>query len=204
MKTVIIFGGSGFVGRHIIRRLVKKAYKIIIPYQQPTNEAKLRHFGSIGQVIPIKYFNVQDEIIIDIIHKSDVIINLKTMWQENRASFEAGIYQFNVDLVKIINKSNKKKPFLFFSGLGTDKNSMSKRTRMIAKSEDYIGNNCINSCIFRPGIILGSDDQFLKKILPLFKYSIFIPLFGTGNAKFQPVYIDDIAKAIEKVIQKVL
>ena len=51
MKTVVIFGGSGFVGYHIIRRIVKKGYKIIIPYQRPTNEAKLRLFGSIGQII---------------------------------------------------------------------------------------------------------------------------------------------------------
>ena len=55
MKTVIIFGGSGFVGRNIIRRIAKNGYNIIVPHQKPINEAKLRLLGTTGQIIPIRF-----------------------------------------------------------------------------------------------------------------------------------------------------
>ena len=60
MKTVIIFGGSGFVGNNIIRNIVKKGCKVIVPYQTNTNEAKLRLLGNVGQVIPIKFHDLSD------------------------------------------------------------------------------------------------------------------------------------------------
>ena len=63
MKTVIIFGGFGFVGRHIIRRLAKFGYKIIVPYQRNSNEAKIRFIGNVGQIIPIKFDDIYNEVI---------------------------------------------------------------------------------------------------------------------------------------------
>ena len=102
MKTVVIFGGSGFVGYHIIRRIVKKGYKIIIPYQRPTNEAKLRLFGSIGQIIPLKFINIQDKGITQSIQSAEVVINLKTLWQGKPQFFQEGIYQFNYNLISLI------------------------------------------------------------------------------------------------------
>ena len=67
MKTVVIFGGSGFVGQNIICRLARKDYRIIVPYQLPTNEAKLRLFGSFGQIIPLKFSSLKDDSIQNII-----------------------------------------------------------------------------------------------------------------------------------------
>ena len=80
MKTVVIFGGAGFIGHHIIRRIAKNGYIIIVPYQRSANEAKLRFFGDVGQVIPIKFTNIRDEKIIKSIEFADVIVNLKTVW----------------------------------------------------------------------------------------------------------------------------
>ena len=61
MKTVVIFGGSGFIGQHIVRRIAKKGYKIIVPYQRSTNEAKLRFLGNVGQIIPIQYKDLDQD-----------------------------------------------------------------------------------------------------------------------------------------------
>ena len=113
MKTVVIFGGSGFVGYHIVRRIAKKGYKIIIPYQRSTNEAKLRLFGNVGQIIPLKFINVQDENIVKLIQSADAVINLKTLWQEKTLTFQKGIYMFNADLLNLINKADKNKLYIF-------------------------------------------------------------------------------------------
>ena len=74
--------GSGFIGNHIIQRIAKNGYKIIVPYQRLANEAKLRLLGSVGQINPIKFKIIHDTAIVNSIKCADVIINLKTLWQE--------------------------------------------------------------------------------------------------------------------------
>ena len=95
MKTVVIFGGSGFVAKHIIRQLAKNGYKIVVLYQQPTNEAKLKFLGSLGQIIPIQYKSIDSELINKLIKDANNIINLKTSWDEKTKSFETSIFKFN-------------------------------------------------------------------------------------------------------------
>ena len=200
MKTVVIFGGSGFVGKHIIRRIAKNGYKIIIPHQTSVNAAKLRLLGSTGQIISIKFQSIKEDKIQSIVRNSDVIINLKTLWDEKKQSYEQGILGFNLSLVEAIKKNKKDAQFIYFSGVGIDQNKNSKRSESIYKSEELIKKHIKNSIIIRPGVIIGGGDQFLKGLLPLFKISFFIPLFGNGMAKFQPVFIDDISVAINQII----
>ena len=200
MKSIVIFGGAGFVGRHIIRRLAKKGYKIIVPYQRSTNEAKLRLLGNLGQIIPYKYNNLEDRLIVNILKNIDICINMKTTWSSKKISFNKSIYKFNQQLLKILETNKKINQFIFFSGLGIDNNNKSLRIKAIYETEKYIFSNFLNSIIIRPGIIIGKNDNFLSKLIPIFKISFFIPIFGKGSSKFQPVYIDDVSLVIEKII----
>ncbi|PPR46191.1 MAG: hypothetical protein CFH18_00713 [Alphaproteobacteria bacterium MarineAlpha5_Bin8] len=200
MKTVLIFGGSGFIGQHIARRMAKNGYKVIIPYQGHVDDAKLRFIGGVGQICPIKFRSLSEKIIDESIKESNVIINLKTLWYEKPVSFEKGIYKFNQDLVYLIKNHDQNKLLIFFSGLGTTHDSKSKRTKIIAKTEDYIINNLLNSLIIRPGLVFGLNDNFLRKIMPLIKLSFIIPIFGSGETRVQPVYVDDVAKAVERLV----
>ena len=201
MKTVVIFGGSGFVGRNIIHKIAKNGHKIIVPHQTEVNEAKLRLLGVTGQVIPISFKNLLDHKLLNLIDNADVIINLKTLWDEKKISFKKGIYDFNVNLVNAIKKNKKTTKFIYFSGIGIDEENDSERSKAIFNSEKFIQSNLINSIIVRPGIIIGGGDQFLKGLIPLFKMSFFIPLFGNGLSKFQPVFIDDLTLAISHLIE---
>ena len=135
MKTVIIFGGSGYVGQHLIRRIAKNGHKIIIPYQSPTNEANLRLLGSIGQIYPLKYRSIEDSFIINQINIADVIINLKTQWDERKTKFEVGILGFNKKITNHLKINNPNCHFVFFTGLGIDKNSKSQRSNSIFEAE---------------------------------------------------------------------
>ena len=200
MKTVIIFGGSGYVGGHIIRRIAKNGYKIIVPYQRQINESKLRLLGITGQIIPLYFRSLKEKKITNLIKKSNIILNLKTNWDENHISFQGGILDFNIDLVNIIKNHAINNQFIYFSGIGSDKKTDSNRSKAIYKSEQYIRNNLENSIIIRPGIILGGGDQFTKALIPIFKASFFIPLFGNGLTKLQPVFIDDVSMGVNNII----
>ena len=204
MKTVLIFGGSGFVGRHIIRRIAKNGHKIIVPHQTQINEAKLRLLGITGQIIPFYFNSLNENKMNNLIKQSDVIINLKTLWDENKISFKKGILEFNISLANKINKLNNNAQFIYFSGLGIDKANNSERTNSILKSEQYVEKCLRNAIIIKPGIIIGGGDQFLKGLLPIFKTSFFIPLFGNGSSKFQPVYVDDLSLATNRIIENKL
>ena len=199
MKSIIIFGGSGYVGKNLIRSFAKKGYKIIVPYQKQIDEANLRLFGSVGQIVPFHFTSLQSPKLLSILKNTDICINLKTTWDSKKLHLEKSIYSFNAELIEIIKKSSSIKKFIFFSGLGTEKRS-TLRNEIISKTENFITQELQNSIIIRPSVILGNGDQFLSNLLPIFNMSFFIPLFGDGSKKFQPVLIDDVIEFVSKII----
>ena len=200
MKSILIFGGAGFVGKHIIRRLAKKGHKIIIPYQKSVNEAKIRLLGTPGQIIPFRYSSLNDERLLSIITKVEICINLKTTYDQKKTDFNRSIFKFNQKLIKILRSNQDLKQYIFFSGLGVDLDKNSTRSMAVHKSEKEAFKYLKNSIIVRPGVIIGGGDIFMKRLIPIFKMSFFVPLFGNGLTKFQPVFIDDVSHAIEKII----
>ena len=200
MKSIVIFGGAGFVGKHLIRRLTKNGYKIIVPYQRSVQEAKIRLLGVTGQVIPFRYSSLEDKRLKSVLNNADVCINLKTTYDQKKGDFNNTIFKFNQKLIKILKVSNSLKQFIFFSGLGADLDKNSTRSVAVHKSEKEASKYLDNVIIIRPGVIIGGGDVFLKRLLPIFKASFFVPLFGDGLTKFQPVFIDDVSLAVEKII----
>ena len=200
MKSIVIFGGSGFVGRHLIRRLAKNGYKIIVPYQKSIQEAKIRLLGVTGQIIPFRYTSLNDKRLQSILMNTEICINLKTTYDQKKGSFNEIIFNFNKKLIKILKSNKDLKQFVFFSGLGVDTDKNSQRSIAIHKTEKEAFKMIDNTSIIRPGVIIGGGDVFLKRLLPIFKMSFFVPLFGDGTIKFQPVFIDDVSLAVEKII----
>ena len=200
MKSIVIFGGAGFVGKHLIRRLTKNGHKIIVPYQRSVQEAKIRLLGVTGQVIPFRYSSLDDKRLKSVLNNTDVCINLKTTYDQKKGDFNNSIFKFNQKLIKILKVSNLLKQFIFFSGLGADLDKNSTRSVAVHKSEKEALKYLDNVIIIRPGVIIGGGDVFLKRLLPIFKASFFVPLFGDGSTKFQPVFIDDVSLAVEKII----
>ena len=200
MKSVIIFGGSGYVGKNIIRSFAKKGYKIIVPYQRQINEANLRLLGSVGQIVPFHFTSLENPKLLSILKNADICINLKTTWHSKESYLQKSIYTFNKKLIEIIRKSSTIRKFIFFSGLGTEKRS-TLRNEIISKTEELVTKELKNSIIIRPSVIVGNGDQFLSSLLPIFKMSFFIPLFGDGSKKFQPVLIEDIVDFVSNLTE---
>ena len=202
MKTVIIFGGSGFIGSNIVRRLSKLGYKIIIPTSNTEKASKLKICGEIGQILPINLRSLDLDILNKLIEESHYILNLRTIWQENKKStFENQIFDFNKKIVNILKNFSDKR-YIYFSGIGISGDSKSNRTKAISRSEKYIKNNIKNFLIIRPSIVIGNDDKFINRLLKIFYLFYIIPLFGDGKTRIQPTYVDDVALAIQKLILK--
>ena len=201
MKSIIIFGGAGYIGKNLIRRFAKEGYKIIVPYQKQTKEANLRLLGAVGQIIPFHFTSLKNEKLLSLLNNSDFCINLKTSWSSNKSELSRSILDFNLELIDQIKLSASIKKFIFFSGLGTETRS-TFRNEIISKAENLVIENLPNAVVIRPSVILGNNDQFLSNLLPIFKMSFFIPLFGDGSKKFQPVLIDDVVEFVSKTIEE--
>jgi len=200
MKSIIIFGGAGYIGKNLIRRFAKEGYKIIVPYQKQTKEANLRLLGAVGQIIPFHFTSLKNDKLLTLLNNSDFCINLKTSWSSNKSELSRSIIDFNSELIDQIKLSSSIKKFIFFSGLGTETRS-TFRNEIISKAENLVIENLQNAVVIRPSVILGNNDQFLSNLLPIFKMSFFIPLFGDGSKKFQPVLIDDVVEFVSKTIE---
>ena len=96
MKSIVIFGGAGFIGKHLIRRLTKNGHKIIVPYQRSVQEAKIRLLGVTGQVIPFRYSSLEDKRLKSVLNNADVCINLKTTYDQKKGDFKNTIWVFPV------------------------------------------------------------------------------------------------------------
>ena len=201
MKSIIIFGGAGYIGKNLIRRFAKEGYKIIVPYQKQTKEANLRLLGAVGQIIPFHFTSLKNDKLLTLLNNSDFCINLKTSWSSNKSELSRSILDFNSQLIDQIKLSSSIKKFIFFSGLGTETRS-TFRNEIISKAENLVIENLQNAVVIRPSVILGNNDQFLSNLLPIFKMSFFIPLFGDGSKKFQPVLIDDVVEFVSKTIEE--
>jgi len=199
MKSIIIFGGSGYVGKNLIRSFAKHGHKIIVPHQKQINEANLRLLGSIGQIVPLYFSSLKNPKILTLLNTVDVCINLKTSWDSKKSTLTKSIFNFNQDLVKIIKSSSSIKKFIFFSGLGVEK-KLTFRNEIILKTEDLISKELESSIILRSSVILGNGDLFLSSLKSFFKMSFFIPLFGDGSKKFQPVLVEDIEQFLNNAI----
>jgi NADH dehydrogenase len=202
MKSIVIFGGSGYVGKNLIRRFAKEGYKVIVPYQKQIKEANLRFLGSVGQIIPYHFSSLKNTKLLTLLNNADICINLKTSWSSNTSELKRSILDFNSELIKELQLSTSLKRFVFFSGLGVEKRS-TFRNEIISKTEDLIIKKLENSIVIKPSVILGNSDQFLSNLLPIFKMSFFIPLFGNGTKKFQPVLIDDVVEFVFKTIETI-
>ena len=201
MKSIIIFGGAGYIGKNLIRRFAKDGYKVIVPYQRQTKEANLRLLGAVGQIIPFHFTSLKNDKLLTLLNNSDFCINLKTSWSSNKSELSRSILNFNSELIDQIKLSSSIKKFIFFSGLGTETRS-TFRNEIISKAENLVIKNLQNAVVIRPSVILGNNDQFLSNLLPIFKMSFFIPLFGDGSKKFQPVLIDDVVEFVSKTIEE--
>ena len=163
MKSIIIFGGAGYIGKHLIRRFAKDGYKIIVPYQKQTKEANLRLFGAVGQIIPFHFKSLKNKKLLTLLNNADFCINLKTSWSSNKLELTKSILEFNAELIEQIKHSSSIKRFVFFSGLGTEQRS-TFRNEIISKTEDLVIKNLDKSVVIRPSVILGNKDQFLSNL----------------------------------------
>lgn len=196
-RVATVFGGSGFIGRHLIRRLAKTGCIIRVPSRHPGSCTFLRPMGAVGQIVPMAV-NIHDEAsIAAAVQGADLVINLIGILAPGGKanSFEAVQAEAAGRIARVAKAAGAAR-FVQMSALGADANSPSSYARTKAEGERKVLEAFPEATIFRPSIVFGPEDGFFNRFAAMSQISPFLPLIGGGKTKFQPVYVGDVADAV--------
>ncbi len=200
-QEIAIFGGGGFLGKHLIRQLTKLDYRVKIATRNPYQKGYLKVLGSPGQVELFKCNIFNSEDLKSVLRNSDIVINLCGILYENRKQKFNQIHSYFPNLLSNLCNEFVIKKLIHISALGVKKNHISKYMQSKFQGEENIQNIFKTSIILRPSVCFGPEDKFFNTFAALAQFSPIIPLIGGGLQKFAPVYVVDVAKAIIKALQ---
>lgn len=198
-KLVVVFGGSGFVGRHVVRALAKRGYRIRVACRRPDLAGHLQPLGNVGQIQPVQA-NVRVRWSIDrAVQDADHVINLVAILHESGRQKFGAVHDFGARAVAEAARSVGA-GLTHVSALGADLNSQSVYARTKALGEKAVLETISDAVIFRPSINFGPEDGFFNRFANMARFSPVLPLLGGGQTKFQPVYVGDVAEAIARSV----
>ena len=200
-KKILIFGATGQIGRHLIRKLTKNNYKVICQTRNLHKAIFLKTSGSIGY-IDIKETKIFDyEKVSELVDNSDIVINLVGILFESGKinTFEKIHTLFPKFLSEICNKKNKH--LIHISSLGVENASDSKYAASKAEGENKIFENLPSATILKPSIVYSVNDSFTTRFMSLLNFFPIFPLYYGGKTKFAPIHASDLTDIIFHVIE---
>ena len=200
-SIVVLFGGSGQIGRSLLRRLTEKGYRVIVVTRSPYINLHLKVLGNPGQIDLEKNLNLlEEEKIKNILKSADIVINLcGILYETKRQKFDDIHSKFPGMLSSICENLNIDK-LIHISALGVNEKNRSKYMQSKLQGEKNIL-KFKKSIILRPSLIFGKNDSFFNKFASMAEFLPALPLFGSGLTKFTPIWVEDVSSAIIKVME---
>ena len=192
---VTVFGGSGFLGRHVVRALARRGYRVRVAVRNPNLAHHLQPLGNVGQIQAVQA-NLRMRWSVDrAVQGSDCVINLVgLLFEGGRPSFNA-VPDFGARAVAEAARAQGAR-LVHVSAIGADPDSPAAYGRTKALGEKAVRETLADAVIFRPSIVFGPEDGFFNRFAAMSRLSPALPLIGGGETKFQPVFVGDVAEAV--------
>ncbi|RWQ41960.1 MAG: complex I NDUFA9 subunit family protein [Mesorhizobium sp.] len=198
-KLVVVFGGSGLVGRHVVRALARRGYRIRVACRRPDLAGHLQPLGNVGQIQPVQA-NVRVRWSVDrAVQGADHVVNLVAILHESGRQKFTSVHEFGARAVAEAARAVGA-GLTHISALGADLNAQSDYARTKALGEKAVLETIGDAVILRPSINFGPEDSFFNRFANMARYSPVLPLIGGGQTKFQPVYVGDVAEAVARSV----
>lgn len=198
-KLVTIFGGSGFVGRYIARRMAKQGWRVRVATRRPNEAMFVKPYGTVGQVEPV-FCNVRDDASVSAaMQGADAVVNCAgIMVETGRNSFDAILHEAATRIARIAAEQDIK-ILVHFSAIGADAKSECKYYKSKGLGEAGVLQHFNKAVILRPSVIFGTEDRFFNKFAGMTRWGPLLLLVG-AESKLQPVFVDDVAAAAAKAV----
>lgn len=195
-KLVTIYGGSGFVGRYIARRMAKAGWRVRVAVRRPNEAMHVRPYGAVGQVEPV-FCNIRDDDSVRaVMTGADAVINcVGTFARRGKNNFDA-IQNEGAGRIARIAADEGVARLVHISAIGADAQARSLYARSKGEGEAAVLAACPNAVILRPSVIFGPEDGFFNRFAGMTRFGPILPLVG-ASTRFQPVYVDDVAAAAQ-------
>jgi NADH dehydrogenase len=192
---VTVYGGSGFLGRHVVRALAKRHYRIRVAVRRPELAGHLQPLGRVGQIHAVQT-NLRNAASVEAAARgADMLINLVgILFERGRQRFSA-VHTYGAEQVALAASAHGAR-LVHVSAIGTDENSPSLYASSKAAAERLVLAAQPAAVIMRPSVLFGPEDDFFNRFAALARMSPALPLIGGGTMRFQPVFVGDVATAI--------
>ena len=203
-KNCLIFGASGQIGRHLIRKLTKNNYKVTAVTRNLHQKGYVLKTQANAGYIDIVELNIFNENKLkDIISRADICINLiGILYEKNKGNTFENIHTIFPSLISKICKEYNVQQFIQLSALGIDNAADSNYAKSKLEGEKNIKNNFKNATILRPSVVYSVDDNFTTNFMTLLNRLFIFPLYYNGDTKFMPIHCSDLTEIIYQVISK--
>src|SRR5712671_592688 len=196
---ITVFGGSGFLGRHVVQALAERQYRVRVAVRRPDLTGHLQPLGCVGQIHAVQA-NVRNRpSVAAAVRGSDVVINLVgILFESGRQRFDA-VQSFGAEGVALAAAAHNAR-MVHVSAIGADEDSSAADARAKAQGEKLVLAATPEATIFRPSILFGPNDDFFNRFAGIARMSPMLPLVGGGHTRFAPVFAGDVAEAIAKAV----
>lgn len=196
---VTVYGGSGFLGRHVVRALAKRHYRIRVAVRRPELAGYLQPLGRVGQIHAVQA-NLRHAPSVDAAARdAQVIVNLVgILFERGRQRFDS-VHAYGSEQIALAANA-RGAHMIQVSAIGADENSVSAYARSKAKAEQLVLAAQPSAIIMRPSIMFGPEDDFFNRFASLARLSPALPLIGGGLTRFQPAFVGDVATAIADAV----
>ena len=196
---ITIFGGSGFLGRHLVRALARRHYRIRVAVRRPDLAGHLQPLGRVGQIHAVQA-NIRNAASVEAaVRGADIVINLVgILFERGRQRFDT-VQTFGAEQVALAASAHGAR-MIQVSSIGASEQSASAYARSKAEGEKAVLAARPEAVIVRPSIMFGPEDDFFNKFAAMARLLPALPLIGGGATKFQPVFVGDVAEAIARAV----
>jgi uncharacterized protein YbjT (DUF2867 family) len=195
-KLAVVFGGSGFVGRHTVAALARRGYRVRAAVRRPDLAGHLQPMGAVGQIHAVQANLRYPESVVRAVADADVVINLvAVLASTGRQTFDALHVNGAKTIANAARAANASR-LIHISAIGADEAAGSRYARTKGEGERAVLAEFPNAVIVRPSLVFGPEDDLFNRFAAMARVSPFLPLIGRGWTKFQPVYVGDLATAI--------
>lgn len=192
---VTVFGGSGFLGRHVVRALARRGYRIRVAVRRPELAGHLQPYGRVGQIHAVQANLRHAGSVEAAARDADVVVNLVgILFQRGRQRFDAVQASGAQSVALAANTFGAR--LIHASAIGADENATADYARTKGLGERLVLAARPSATILRPSIMFGPEDAFFNRFASLARLLPALPLVGGGHTRFQPVYVGDVAAAV--------